>query len=186
MTRSRKWLVAALSVAGLAAFLGSVAAWESARSMTLRAAADLDACAALERQISVLRDLPRQAQAAALQQPEMARRIEKAAQQAGIDARNIERIAPEEPRRVGESVYLESPTQIVLAHATLGQLITFLHTLSAGTSGAEVAGGDLRVQAVRLGAPRGGEAGNTWRAEITVSYWVYSPKTSGAVLIVKD
>jgi len=191
MTRSRAWLTAVAVVGSATLGLWSLLAWQSARHQAATAAADLQTCQTLERQITLLRDQPRQAQAAALQQPEMARRIEKAAQQAGIDPRNLERIAPEEPRRLGDSVYLESPTQITLSHATLGQVVGFLHNLAGGGGGGAGGGGDLRVQSVRLGAPRGsdgagGGAGSTWRAEITVSYWVYAPKTTPVVLTAKD
>jgi hypothetical protein len=175
--------VVVLALAGAGALAWALSSWSEARAAAHGAAADLAACQSLEQEILALREQPRQAQAAALESPEMARRIEQAAQKAGIDKRNLERIAPQEPHRVKESVFLETPTQIKLDHVTLGQLITFLHTLNVIGDGAR----DLRVDAVRMNAPRGGggggggESDNTWTTEITVCYLVYAPKTEPTV-----
>lgn len=175
MARSRKFLISVAVVTGVAAILWSYSSWQSSKERAESAANDLVICNTLERQISQLRDQPRQAQAAALLQPDMAKRIEKGARDAGIDLSNIERIAPEEPRRLGETVYLESPIQIALAHVNMSQLVNLLHGLSTGSGSA---GGELRIQSIRLGAPRTGDADSTWRAELLVSYLVYSPKNS--------
>jgi type II secretory pathway component PulM len=175
MARSHKLLTSAAVVTGIAALMWSFTTWQSARARAESAATDLATCKTMERQITTLRDQPRLAQAAALQQPDMARRIEKGAREAGIDPSNIERIAPDEPRRLGDTVYLDSPIQITLAHVNMSQLVALLHGLSANTG---LAGSELRIQSIRLGAPRSGAADNSWRAEIVVSYLVYSPKNS--------
>jgi hypothetical protein len=50
------------------------------------------------------------------------------------------------------------------------QVVTMLHDLLSADQG-------LHVKSVRLSAPREGDAAANWRAELTLTYWIYDPST---------
>jgi hypothetical protein len=79
-----------------------------------------------------------------------------------------EGIAPAAPRRIGESPYLEHPTQLLLRQVTLAQVFSFLHALSDG-------GSPLEARSIRLSAAREDPTGTQWTVELTLSYKLYSP-----------
>jgi hypothetical protein len=127
---------------------------------------DLADCRQLAGQIESLRQQPAVAGTTELGAADLSRRIEQAAHSADFADGSIVRIAPEPARRIGETNYLEVPTQLELRRVTLQQIFTFLHSLS----------GDLAVHDIRLTAPRGEETGDRWTTEATLTYTVYSPK----------
>jgi hypothetical protein len=146
---------------------------------------DLAACQTMAPQIRSLRNTPLMAQAQALQQPDLNQRIERAATAAGFGPGSIDRISPDEPRRLPDSVYKEVPVQVPVRGVTLRQLALFLHRLTQdpaasgeANTGKQGGSGTLRVHAIRLVAPRGEETGDRWRAEITLTYLIYAPAVS--------
>jgi hypothetical protein len=95
-------------------------------------------------------------------------RIEAAATNAGIPRGRLVRIAPEPARRVGETVYKEKPTRVVLRKATLKQIVTMVHRLTRGEGG-------LRAKSLRLTAPSRNATQNLWDAEVVLVYLIYEP-----------
>ncbi|MCC6680511.1 MAG: hypothetical protein IT445_06370 [Phycisphaeraceae bacterium] len=133
-------------------------------------ARELAECQQLVRQISWLRDQPNLAGASEVQINELAALIEKAAGEAQVDRANLVRIWPNQARRVGDSPYLENPTQVLIRNASLEQVCRFL-TLVEDSSF------NLRATAIRLTVPHESDDEKLWTLETTVSYLVYSPTT---------
>ena len=94
--------------------------------------------------------------------------IETAARDAGIELGSLVRISPESPRRLGDTVYKEKPTQVFLKNITLKQLVGLVHHLLASKS-------NLEVKALRLAAPRPDDTTDNWTAELVLTYLIYDP-----------
>ena len=165
-----RWKVGLLIVGSLLLTLWSYGRLSAARGRTLRAMADLRECGRLADEIKKLSEQPERASLNEIREQELTGRIEALAKQIGIEAKQILRIDPEPPRRVGETAYMEKPTRLELERVTLPTLVRFLHEL-----GVEVE--SLRVKDLRLQAPHGEEVGDRWRSEVTLSYLLYSPET---------
>jgi hypothetical protein len=155
-----------IAVALLAGLGWSYARLSDSRASESAARQDLVDCRQLVDRIELLRQQPAVAGATELKAADLSRRIEQAARAAHFADGSILRIEPEPARRVGETNYLEVPTQLQLRRVTLQQVFTFLHAL----------GGELAVHDIRLTAPRGEETGDRWTVEATLTYTVYSPK----------
>jgi hypothetical protein len=184
-----------LGLATIAAGLVLALMWgytrlSESRGAALEAAADLARCRQLAGRIEALRRRPAVADAREREANDLARRIERAAEEAEFPDGSIERIEPEPARRVGESPYKEKPTHVRLRKVTLRELFTFLHALSSdGTDDVEVSddGGSpaapppapspgLRVRSIHLSAPPGEQAPDGWTVEATLAHLVYDPK----------
>lgn len=99
--------------------------------------------------------------------------IDEAATKSQIQKSSIVRIEPQPSRRIGETDYKEQATYVELRGVSLQQLVGFIHTLLAGQS-------ELDVSSIRITAPRyesDSPTGRveTWLAEVTLTYLVYSP-----------
>jgi hypothetical protein len=141
-----------------------------ARRRAEAAAADLIASERIAQRIEIHRQKP-SIGASAEPHLELSRRIEQAARAAELDAASLERIGPEQQRRLGDSA-VERTRQVFLRQLTMRQLVEFLHTLSAENPG-------LQITSLRLNAPRGEEeAGERWRAEVTLTYWLQAPSAT--------
>jgi len=170
MIRSRREIV---MLGLLTSLLAGAALWAWARCATARAdcgsaGADLAECNHLADRIKGLQNRPNRAGAETLQLSVLTRRIEQAAAAARIPTNRIDRIWPDQPRRVGETVYKEMPTRMVVKGVDARQLATFLHALARTTPG-------LWTRSLRLRTPRGQEDGPTWDVEAVVSYLIYDP-----------
>lgn len=141
----------------------------SARAAAERTAVDTRACREIADRIHLLQRQPVIAGVQGVGGAEMAGRIEKAARLSGMAADSVMRIAPDSPRRLGDSPYIEQPTQVLLRHVTLPQMAVFLHT-AIDDSGVE-------VRSVQLSAPHEQETSAFWGADVTLSCLQYSPKT---------
>lgn len=103
----------------------------------------------------------------------LARLVEYAADEAGIDRQALDRIWPQPARRIRDTPYLRKSTQLVIRGVTLPQAVTFLHQLThAGDQ-------SLSLDSLRLSAARGSEWSSqtpeTWTVEATVSELLYQP-----------
>lgn len=98
--------------------------------------------------------------------------IETAAQAAQILPASLKRISPEAPRRVGDTVYKEKPTRVMLQSVSLRQLAGL-----AAAAPLEQAG--LNVESIRLTAGREADAADLWDAELVLTYLVYDPPQAG-------
>jgi len=177
MIRSRREVV---MLGVLTALLAVAALWAWGRCAAARAdcgsaGTELAECRRLADRIEHLRHRPNRAGAETLQLSVLTRRIEQAAAAAGIASGRIERIWPDQPRRVGETVYREMPTRVVVKGIDTRQLATFLHALAGTTPG-------LWTRSLRLRTPRGQEDGPTWDVEAVVSYLIYDPPSRPAGL----
>lgn len=160
--------VLCLILAGLAAW--SFADMAEKKHVTHDAAADLAEVKKLAERIIEVRDQPAIAGSYELELDELTRQIEEAADKAELPGGSLVRIWPEAARRVGDSPYKEKPTQILLRQVTLRQITIFLHELSNSESG-------LNVQSLRVVAPHRDVEDDTWTAEATITYLIYSPNT---------
>jgi hypothetical protein len=146
----------------------------ASRQAAMDAAADVSLCRDAASRIEQLRGRPAVAGSREVQATELSRRIEGSARAAGMPDGGLDQIEPEPPRRVGDTPYRQTPTRVRLRHVTLQQLFAFLHALAAEDS----SGPGLRLEAIRLSAPRGEEAGEQWTAEATLTYLVYDAKAA--------
>lgn len=141
-------------------------------------ASELDQASSLARQIELLREKPDRAASQSRSDQSLAEVIEKSASTAGVAREQIARIEPQQPRRSGESDYLDHSTVIQFDGVSLPQLASTLAALR-GSPGLE----QLRVSTLRLAAPfqtaQSGDA-EVWNVELTLTYYVYSPKTAAA------
>jgi len=117
--------------------------------------------------IESLRQRPAIAGAATIGIAALSQRIEQAALLANFAQGSILRIEPQTARRVGDTNYLEVPTQLQLRQLTLEQVSTFLHAVCSQSG--------LNLRDIRLSAPRGQETGDRWTVEATLIDTLYSP-----------
>jgi len=138
-----------------------------------QAATDLAECRKLALQIGEIKDRPRVAGEQEKLAGETTAMIDVAATAAGITARQLIRIAPESPQRLGETVYKEKPIAVLLRGVTLRQLVHMGHALLAPNPG-------LRIKTMRLSAPTPDDTTDKWTAELTITYLLYDPQTTVA------
>jgi len=160
-------------IAVLAAMLAVAAAWTYDEMATQRqaahnAAADLASCRQLAEKIQEYTKIPTFALEGSTQDNTITGAIESAARTADIDPSCLDRIMPERPRRLGDTVYKETPTHVLLKNVTLKQLVTLIHTATADGQG-------LAARAIRINAPRPEDTGPLWMAELTLTYLIYDP-----------
>lgn len=142
----------------------------TAHAAAIQAGNDLAQCQSLATYIEGLKQLPAKVGLRDMVRSELDHQLEAAAKEAGFTTTNIVSITPSSPRRVGNSVYQEKPTDVVLRELTLQQLLAFLYNVNSKNVG-------LCVQNIRLTAPRNQNATGHWTAQVTLSYLIYSPKT---------
>lgn len=128
----------------------------------------------LASRIVAQRDAPETATAARQSEEELSQRVESWSRGAGIDARQLVRIDPLSPRRVGDTDYLVEGADIEMAEVTLPQLALLAATVAREDK-------RLTLSQVRLTTPRTAEAKEaaeeTWRVELALTYLRYSPKS---------
>ncbi len=147
----------------------------SSRSSAQRAQSDSLRCRQLAGQIMQRRSRPNVAAMEELASSELASRVERAAATAQVPAAGIVRISPEPTRRLGDSPYLESPTQLQLRQVTLKQLTVLLQELLKDSSA-------LELRSLRLSAPREQETGPQWNVEAMICHLVYSPRNPAGTM----
>jgi hypothetical protein len=169
MTKRVLTLLLALAVVLLLATVWGYRYMEEQRLAAAKAESDLADCRIAAGDIRQCRDKPAQAAERERGPGEMNALIEKAAQASGITvADSLDRITPQSPRPVPDTVYREQPTGVVLRKVTLRQLVPFLHSLLTSGTG-------LRAKSIHLSAPREEELGDRWTADLLLSYLIYDP-----------
>ncbi len=171
MSRTALWPVIGLTAALLAAV-----AWSYGHLAEQRRAADLARLDSLEvdrmaAQIRAVRDRPTMADEDERLAEETIGLIEAAARAAAVAPGRLVRITPEPPQRLGDSVYKEKPTAVLLKGVSLRQVVGLVHTLIGGDRG-------LSAKSIRLSAPRHDDEGELWTAEIVVTYLIYDPPSA--------
>ena len=124
-------------------------------------------CQRLASEIQAIRDT------AQTQKPEdqintLVQQIQQAADQASMPMSHVQRIRPATQRRMGQSAYLEKPTQLSLSNITLQKTIAFLHHLVSLQP-------DLQIQSMRLTEARKNPTSNLWQVEVGLATVVYAP-----------
>jgi hypothetical protein len=133
-----------------------------------RAAADLAACDRMARQIRAVRGGPNLAAGGEAALAEVNALVERAARDAGIRSGGLVRIMHEPAQRLGETVYKEKPTQIILGKVTLKQAVELM-------AGIERAARPMDVRGLRLAAARPEQPTDAWNAEVTATVVIYDP-----------
>lgn len=175
MSDSRRQLLVVVVYAGLSVLLATCG-WEMIRAQAAAQAAaeNLQRCQQLAAQIEALKTAPAQASLERQSTQEVATRIERAAQTAGIAGSAITRIDPQAPRRIGKSAHVQQPTHVEIRQVSLEQLWKFLTEMALGESG-------LVTTSVRLSLPRGSTnatPSESWSAEVVLTHLVFSPEYS--------
>jgi len=161
------WLTALLLMVACAVW--PVLRLDQAEATLIRSQQDLDDCQRLVDEISKLRSQPTSVGVQELAAPQLADLIDQAADIAGMDQNQIERVWPSAPRRIEKTSYKALPTRIMLREVTMHQALTFLNTLRNGEA-------ELSVTEVRFSASRQNEQKQErWAVETVVSYLIYSP-----------
>ena len=158
-------IAAMLVMAGLWRYQAMLAAQGGAES----AQGDLEAARRIVAKIQAFRDRPSEASESEHLATETITLVEKAVKAAGIDIKNLVRISPGSPTRVGDSAYKEKPTQVFVRSVPLRQLVALTHSLMQGPQ-------KLRAKAIRLVPPLPDDPGDDWNAELTLTYLIYEPQ----------
>jgi hypothetical protein len=168
MNRVRLTLLAILiALGGIGAFW-TYGAMVSARAAAIAATRDLAACRKMTAQIQSYQKRPVRAAEHVQLTAETTGLVEKSAKDASIDLRNLIRITPEPPSRVGDTVYKEKVTFVHLKNITLKQLVAMGHNLITAKQ-------KLQMKSIRITAPQPGDTGAWWTVELAVSYLIYEP-----------
>jgi len=177
-SRSKSQLIVALGFGLLVA----LAVWSFQEMRAARASAgvaqkNLNHCQELAQKIAKVRQRPTMAALEETTITSLATLIDEAATGSQIRKNNIVRIEPLPSRQVAETDYKEQPTYVEMRGVSLQQLVSFMHTLLADQSELDVT--SLRITAPRYESDSPTTPVETWLAEITLTYLIYSPKTNG-------
>ncbi len=154
------------------------AGYATSKQELVESTVELTSSTSLVTKIKSLRARPDQAALASHSARALARAIEQSAAQAKITSKQIASIEPQSVRRSGETAYMEHATIVHLEGITLAQfaqLAVNLRQLDASL-------GQLHLTMVRIDAPyrqdKKNAATERWNVEFTLTYFVYSPKSS--------
>ena len=118
--------------------------------------------------LTALRDSPRRVATAPPNRAELNQKLRSAADSAGAGDK-LTSVEPAQPLPVQGSDYAELPVLLRFDPMPLRDLAAFLGDLSLNDPGS-------RPSSIRLSTPPAGAPANTWAAEITLSYLIYSPR----------
>ena len=137
-----------------------------------QAAQDAARCLELAEHITELRSQRTVAAAsdqADERQQELAGAVNRAAEQASLDAQWQQGMRIEHRRavRIDDTPYMRKPALLIMKGLTLEQLTTLLHHLTYDSA--------YTAEQIQIDAPSGEAGGNRWDADVTLSYLIYSP-----------
>jgi hypothetical protein len=144
------------------------------RNDAIAAGKDLRDCAKMAAEIERVSRQPALAAEREQLAAETSGAIESAAKAAGIDPKRLVRITPGAPQRIGDTVYKEKPTHVLLKDVTLKELVAMLHGIASSPQ-------CLNPRSLRLAATQREDTGALWTAEVVVSYLIYEPIRTGPV-----
>ncbi len=168
MNRRMKMLLAATAALLLLVMMFSMRSVTRMKQAALGAEQDFNECQELAAKLQAIGSKPRLAAQHEQVVDELTGALEKAARSAGVMPDSIATISPQPARRLGDTVYKEKPTQVLLRKITLKQLSEMAYSLLSGNTG-------LHVRSIRLSAPRHDDTGGLWTAELVVTYMLYDP-----------
>ncbi len=162
-----------IAVLGLAALNGWFG-WEywARREQAQDAEAQLAAVSNLAQKIEKLKSAPLQVNEGAQSTSALAQLVESKVKSVNLKPEQIAHIVPGEPRRIGETPYLEQATDVELRQASLKSIVEF--TIALGQSGPGIA-----VPSLSLRVPPGTENASgeeLWNAQLTLTSRIYAPK----------
>jgi hypothetical protein len=147
--------------------------WTSRQQEFSMARAQAASCDELAEKIDSLRGAPVKVEETARSGDALAKLVESAAQEVGLASDRIVHVAPAEPRRIGDSPYLEQTTAVELRAVTLRQLVEF--SLSLGQKEPRI-----KIPTVALRTPPGDVNANSgrelWNVQLTLTAHVFAPK----------
>jgi hypothetical protein len=133
----------------------------------------LASCDALSDKIARLRGAPAKVEETARTSAALAKLIESAAQQAGVATDRIVHVAPAEPRRIGDTPYLEQTTAVELRAITLRQLIELSLNISRSAPQLQIPSVAIRTPP---GDPNSSSGPELWNVQLTLTAHVFAPK----------
>lgn len=168
--KARRFIILALATSAL---LGITLLWchnhfKQEKIAAQQAVEDRQRCQELVRDLMNIRSKPALAAEKEKGNTQTIRDVEQAAENAGIPHQCLLRITPEPSQRIGESVYQEKPTRILLRNVSLQQIAIFIHSLMINPQ-------PLHAKSMRISAPRADDTGNNWDAELVLTYLLYRP-----------
>jgi hypothetical protein len=168
----RRWALLVATLVG-SILLAGAALWHlhGIRQQAQEAALILTQCRALAQDLRAMRDRPRLAQAQERPLQELTRHIEQAAAAAHMTSAHLIRIWPENANRLGDTAYLEKPTQLLLHDVTLEQITRFLTAMSGADP-------TLTIPTLRLTADNDAASDKHWTAEISLNYLIHAPRAT--------
>jgi hypothetical protein len=172
--QSRSSVITAVFIALLVVGVGGgYLRMRSSQLSAINASKNVVACRELAARIRQLQIGPRRAELKSRSETELSRKIETAAQTAGLPANHIVRIEPGEPRRVADSDYKDQATDVELRPVTLKELIAFLDAIASDTG--------VQVNFVWLSSPdqeaTTAPAMEPWNVQMTLTNLIFAPKS---------
>ena len=137
--------------------------------------ANLTACHEAAAKISKLRQQKQRALLQSKPSEELNRKVEEWAGTTGLDLKAVARIEPREPRRVGDTQYLEQVTELELSGVTLEKTLRFSQLAESSEEGLKLTSMRLSLPHLKTDTPPESEC---WNAELSLTYLIYSPKNT--------
>lgn len=96
--------------------------------------------------------------------------IQQSASLAGMPMNHVQRIRPSSARRIGQTPYIENPTQLSLNQVTMKDTVSFLHHLASNQP-------SLQIQSLRLTDNSGRQPTpeEAWQVEVGLASITYEP-----------
>ena len=175
ITRMLRPSLAAGIAAGLllVGVLGCFLHLRSSRLRAVTANRNEQVCRSLASRIEQLKRGQRHADLKSRSETELSRKIESAAQSAGLQPSHIVRIHPRDPMRIADSDYKDQSTDVELRPVTLKQLIAFLDTIASDTG---IQGSFVWLTAPTQ-EPSAVSAVEPWNAQMTLTNLIFAPKS---------
>jgi hypothetical protein len=165
-------LLGLLSVGCLGLLVFSLLRLESVRYSSWSAQRDLQVCRQDLSDLAKWGPVRTSGTPASASDPALNRRLGAAAVAAGISG-ELASVEPNQPVRVRDTDYLETPVYVRLSAVTLRQVVIFVSDLSTGDAA-------VRAKTIELsppaGQPKPQNAAELWTTDIGLAYQNYSPR----------
>lgn len=176
MTAVRRKMVLVLT---MLLMLGFAALWSWQSMVERRAAAqlaadDLQLCENLAQKIEAMKGRVTVVTDEDSGVRQLGERLKLAQEHAQIRAEALQAVVPQAAKRMGDSSYLQKPTEVSLRRVTLQEVVAFFLHVTAESG--------LTVRDLRLQARREVEARSYWDVTVTLTYLVHSPVTKPRVV----
>jgi hypothetical protein len=123
--------------------------------------------------IRALRRSPAKLEVTARSADSLAKLIEASAQQVGLGTDRIVHVAPTEPRRIGNTPYLEQTTAVELRDVSLKQVVDLTQALGQAAPRLAIPSISIRMPPSEANSSAKGEL---WNIELTLTGHLYEPK----------